>query len=66
MGISYDEQEFRERIREAVKEIGAEYRKLLDEETKQPPATVVDRLLHAWRRLSEAERAEFLQRAIRD
>lgn len=57
------EQEFREWIREAIRGIGAEYRELLDEETKQPLATVVDRLLRVWALLSEAERTEFLKRA---
>ncbi len=60
------EQEFREWIRVAIRGIGAEYRELLDEETKQPQATVVDRLLRAWRRVSEEERAEFLRQANRD
>lgn len=50
-------------VRAAILELGAEYRKLLDEETKQQPATVVNTLPCVLRGLSPEERTEFLRRA---
>ena len=57
------EQEFRRRLAWAIASIHDEYRQLLKEE--EPPATVVDRLLCVWSRLTEEQRVEFLQRALR-
>lgn len=59
------EQELRRRSQAAVREAMAPFRVLLLGSHERPPVTPVDRLLCTWRRLSEDERSEFLQRAIR-
>ena len=56
------EQEFRRRLAWTIASIHDEYRQLLKEH--EPPATVVDRLLCVWGRLTEEQRVEFLQRAL--
>ena len=57
------EQELRHRIRAAVTALVLEFKAPLQHEDAGRPTTTVDRLLCVWRRLSEMERVEFLQRA---
>jgi hypothetical protein len=59
------ESELKRRVHAAVKALALEFAMPLQEEISGRPTTTVDRLLCVWRRLSEEERMEFFQRALR-
>ena len=58
------ETELRQSIKTTVTALALEFKVHLQQEASGQRTTTVDRLLCVWRRLSEEERTEFLQRAI--